>query len=167
MLRRKLLLDHGWLQPQSLHLDVTAFPNSQLLCHATTCHRINLKHECFLQLSSFVTNVFHQQTSRWSRALRPEFWSTDDKARDFLYCWPPSKRMELHAPTINLSLTIVLPRLQPNLRPCINQSVMGCLGTDSSSHFRDVKREPCQTFQEEQCQHIGFRHVHSVQCNML
>ena len=29
MLRRFLFLVHGWLQPQSLHLDVTAFPNSQ------------------------------------------------------------------------------------------------------------------------------------------
>ena len=44
---------------------------------------------------------------------------------------------EHHASTFQLSLTIVLPRLRPILRPCSSQSVMGCLGKDSSAQPRD------------------------------
>ena len=76
-----------------------------------------MKHECVLRLSSFVTDVFHQQTSRCSRAL--------------------VQANEHHAPARQLPSTTVPPRRQPSLHPCDSRSVMGCLGMDSSSQPHD------------------------------
>ena len=55
-----------------------------------------------------------------------------------------------HASTFQQSLTIVLPRRrQPNLHLCSSRSVMGCLGTGSSSHLSVTNQVPCHSFQQQ------------------
>ena len=77
------------LQPQPLHLDVAALPCTQSLRHATTCHWVTEKYKCFRRLSSSVTIVFHQLTSRCSGSLCVELRLSQRQGSDFLRHRPP------------------------------------------------------------------------------
>ena len=53
----------------AFHFNVTTFSSTQPLCHATARNRVTVEYKCFRCLSTFVTDVFHQQASCCSRSL--------------------------------------------------------------------------------------------------
>ena len=133
----------------------------------------SLKHECFLRLSSFVTNVFHQQTSRSTRSLLVELWLAWRQGSDFLCYWPSFEPVS-------------------SMHQCSSCRWQSCCHVTSSVCVRvavdlwwivlvrivyrnlaTTNQVPCHSSQQQQCQHISFRcswsnlsrsqhHVHSV-----
>ena len=133
------------------------FPAPNLLCHATTCNRVTVKHECFLRfLPSFVTKCVSSTDLALLQSLASRILTRLMTKNGISVLLTTLLASELHASTYTLSLTIVLPRRQPSPYPCGSRSVMGYLGTDSSSRPRDDQPNTLPLGAKQQCQHIGF-----------
>ena len=86
---------------------------------------------------SFVTKCVSSTDLALLHSLASRILSRKMTQHDLSVLLTTLQANEPHASTFQLSLTIVLPRRQPSPYPCGSRSVMGYLGTDSSSRPRD------------------------------